>query len=418
MGAGEAFPWLLAGVRLAGALVDWLVTYAIHSTILIGGVWAVSLTRAGRRLSSAATARLWRFALVGGIASAALQSLDGRDPLSGTLRLGAAPGTRALERIAGERRDALPVLAAVHRFPPGAGVLQWRGVAPATNSPVRTVIAVSPSWMPAALAAWLAGAGLCAVLYARARRRFLRLLASRRNGAWTLAGGALRAVVDRAGVRRPVALTVADCLTSPVALGGREICIPARVLAELDPIRMESILAHELAHLERRDPAWLALARAVEAVLFFQPLNRLARARMQEAAEFASDAWAAGVVSRPLDLAHCLARVAEWTVGSTRVLAPAMAERPGGVLLRRVRRLTTVTPPAGGTGNGGVFRVACVATVAALVLMAPRAAIGVEGGPATPRGALFMIRVDDATGGQPGGVVVRDLRVVRFAARR
>ena len=39
------------------------------------------------------------------------------------------------------------------------------------------------------------------------------------------------------------------------------------------------MLAHEIAHLVRRDPQWLVLARAIEMVFFFQPLNRLARRR-------------------------------------------------------------------------------------------------------------------------------------------
>src|SRR6185503_2037636 len=129
--------------------------------------------------------------------------------------------------------------------------------------------------------------------------------------------------------------------TSPVALGRDEICLPSRALSELDPVRMESIIAHELAHLVRRDPSWLTAARVIEALFFFQPLNILARRRMQESAEFASDAWASMRVARPLDLAHCLARVAEWTIASPRLPVPAMAERRGAVLVRRVERLTT-----------------------------------------------------------------------------
>jgi beta-lactamase regulating signal transducer with metallopeptidase domain len=177
-----------------------------------------------------------------------------------------------------------------------------------------------------------------------------------------------------------------------VAIGASEICLPERTLAELDPIRMESILAHELAHLERGDPRWLTLARVIEAVFFFQPLNRVARARMQEAAEFASDEWAARVVARPLDLAHCLARVAEWSEGSSRLLAPAMAEHRGTVLVRRVQRLTAPTSePAWGSHRG--VRLAAAVMVVALVVVAPRAAIGSP--PARELGAgVFMLQMD------------------------
>ena len=152
-----------------------------------------------------------------------------------------------------------------------------------------------------------------------ARSRFLRFIGPRRSAEHTLAGNALRYLRAEGRIDRDVRLTVSDRLTSPVALGSDEICLPARALAELDPIRMESILAHELAHLVRRDPTWLTIARLIEAVFFFQPLNVLARRRMQEAAEFASDAWASTRVARPLDLAHCLARVAEWTIAAPRL---------------------------------------------------------------------------------------------------
>ena len=96
---------------------------------------------------------------------------------------------------------------------------------------------------------------------------------------------------------------------------------------------------------------------------------------MQEAAEFASDAWASARVARPLDLAHCLARVAEWTIAAPRLPVPAMAERRGAVLVRRVERLTTghvvheVVP-----GRGA--RLAAVLAIVGLVLLAPRAVIG------------------------------------------
>ena len=58
------------------------------------------------------------------------------------------------------------------------------------------------------------------------------------------------------------------------------------------------MLAHEVAHLVRRDPHWLVAARVIETVLFVQPLNRLARLRLQEVAEYLSDDWAMARTSR------------------------------------------------------------------------------------------------------------------------
>lgn len=152
-------------------------------------------------------------------------------------------------------------------------------------------------------------------------------------------------------------------------------------------------------------------------MFFFQPLNRLARARLQESAEFASDGWAAGVISRPLDLAHCLARVAEWTVGSTRLLAPAMAERRGTVLVRRVQRLTDDAHREPAADIRGL-RLAGLATMLALVTLAPRALVGGPVALATPEGNVFVMRLDsvraDVHAGPRG---TRDVRIVRFSPR-
>jgi len=407
---------IIAGMRLASVAIDWLMTYAIHSTLLIGAVWCVLATPSGRRLASSSTAWLWRLALVGGVLSATLQSLRSPDPLGGTVRVGAGSAARTIVRMELERTESTgrygePSLIALRE----AGGMAWRGTMGGDTRITLTSVDTKPKWLLLVVGAWLLGAALFAGLYLRARRRFFRMLGHRRDGRFTLAGGALRGVLDRSHRTRRVDLTIAECLTSPVAMGSREICIPSRVLAELDPIRMESILAHELAHLERRDPTWLTVARVIEAVLFFQPLNRLARARMQEAAEFASDGWAAGVVARPLDLAHCLARVAEWSAGSSRLLAPAMAERRGTVLVRRVRRLTSDAPlgePPGGRG----LRLAGAVAVLALVLLAPRAAVG-SGAAQPQRGqGVFLTRIPVAGTGQEGSASLNvDMRIVRLS---
>jgi len=411
--ASPLLPMVLSGIHLANALVEWLMTYAIHSTLLIGGTWLFLATPTGRHLSSAATAWLWRFALLGGIASASVQVLRSPDPLGGTLRVSTAEPSRAMIRVELDRTVILDAADGVVRPSAGdrTGPLTWQGL---PMGAMRTTVTIRPPWVPAVLAAWMVGAFLLAGLYLRARRGFFRSLDDRRSGEFTLAGNALRAVVDQARVRRAVRLTISEGLTSPVAIGSDEICIPRRVLAELDPIRMESILAHELAHLERRDPLWLTVARMVEAVFFFQPLNRLARTRMQESAEFASDGWAAGVVSRPLDLAHCLAQVAEWTIGSSRLLAPAMAERRGTVLVRRVQRLTGDEHREPAVDLRGL-RLAGLATMLALVMLAPRALLG---GPVSlaRQGNIFMMRLDSAradASGLPRGE--NDVRIVRFS---
>jgi HEAT repeat protein len=135
-------------------------------------------------------------------------------------------------------------------------------------------------------------------------------------------------------------LTSSAACPLPLALTSSEVCVPDRFLVELDAEEQRGALAHEVAHLARRDPAWLLFAMAIEAVMFFQPLNRLARRRLKESAEYLCDEWAARE-GAGLGLARCLARVAVWLrPGAEPLLASTSAIADGrSGLVRRVERL-------------------------------------------------------------------------------
>jgi len=402
------FPLIGSAVHAANVLLEWLMTYAIHSTLLIGGLLLLTATALGRRLAAGHGSWLWRFALVGGLITASLQSIRSSAPLAGTLRLDG--DTPALTMVRVElQRETLTGIETV-------------GQAPREKRTFNSSIDVRLLWPLLMLGAWFVIAATLLGWFLVARARFLRAIGPRANADHTLAGNALRHLLREERINQKVLLTLSERLTSPVALGNDEICLPTRALAELDPIRMESILAHELAHLVRRDPSWLTIARVIEAVLFFQPLNVLARRRMQESAEFASDAWASTRVARPLDLAHCLARVAEWTIAAPRLPVPAMAERRGAVLVRRVERLTTgrVIPELR-PGRG--VRLAAVAALLGLILLAPRAAVGAD----RPVGRFLKARIPEQAGilmvrgsnsrGQAAGPISRGLQQEMFVLK-
>ena len=82
------------------------------------------------------------------------------------------------------------------------------------------------------------------------------------------------------------------------------------------------------------------MGSVLEQLFFFQPLNRLARARMQEVAEFLCDDWAAARNGSGLDVARGLASVAAWLDGRPATLPLAgMAEHPSQLLARVTRLL-------------------------------------------------------------------------------
>jgi hypothetical protein len=144
-----------------------------------------------------------------------------------------------------------------------------------------------------------------------------------------------------AGMRGRVRLSTSPWLTVPIALGivRREICLPERALSELGPGQQRALLAHELAHVRRRDPAWFLALAVIERAFFFQPLNRVARRRLSDVAEILCDDDAVRWTGERLSLASCLTEIAHWLVGGARPLpAPGMAG-PDSRLGARVRRL-------------------------------------------------------------------------------
>jgi len=134
----------------------------------------------------------------------------------------------------------------------------------------------------------------------------------------TITDGALRSSLDRLlrerGVRRRVRLACSATTSEPSAGGILRwiIVVPPEIELQLTPSEQHALLAHELAHLVRRDPLWLWIGTALCWCLPFQPLNFLAVRRWRQPAEELCDDWAIAGGVKPLTLANCLTRVAEW----------------------------------------------------------------------------------------------------------
>jgi beta-lactamase regulating signal transducer with metallopeptidase domain len=303
-------------------LTGWLLTYAVHSTVLLVLAWLV----AGRISSHRVREALWKTALFGGFLTATGQSLLQVSPLGGRV-------TVSTSQASPERPQPSLASGAIAQLQEGE---RPAAVDPATPSSPQGSL---PRPGTLLLAAWAAGAALLLGRYLMRRVRFIRRLADRREvieGPMFEMLGALRGA---AGVARPIRLTASPALPSPVALGGNEIAIPDAALTELEPGQQRSMLAHELAHLERGDPGWLTAACIAECVGFFQPLNRLARRRIQESAEYLCDEWAVRNTGSGVLLAKCLAKVAEWLETAPPSVPVAGMAEDRSHLVARVSRL-------------------------------------------------------------------------------
>jgi HEAT repeat protein len=172
-----------------------------------------------------------------------------------------------------------------------------------------------------------------------------------------VAGGPLSAMLadlkKEVGLHRPVRLTMARTISSPVALGVTEICVPELALSDLTPEQQRSMLAHELAHLARHDSLWLAGASLIERFFFFQPLNRLARRELETSAEFLSDEWAMRKTGSAVALAKCLATVAEWMQASPLGVPVAGFAERRSLLVSRISRLLEEKLPSAPASRHG-----------------------------------------------------------------
>jgi beta-lactamase regulating signal transducer with metallopeptidase domain len=286
---------------LGAAAGSWILTYLLHSTLLLA---CATLAMIALRTRPEIEEAIWKLALVGGLLTASLQ-----------------PAVGAWRATGGMMED--PAALTYQVAPAGVGapaLLVPPTLASSLIEAVRVMGTGTPrSWL---IAGWVTVAFLLLARLLAASLRLRRRLAGRRM----IAGGPLAHLVERlraaAGRRAPVRLTRTVRIPVPIALS-REICLPERALCELPPNEQESVVAHEMAHVLRHDPLWLLAGRVLAALFFFHPLVLLAGRRLRLLAELRCDDWAAAATGRPLALARCLTRVASW--GGEGVPVAAMA---------------------------------------------------------------------------------------------
>ena len=372
---------------LAARAVEWAATYAVHSTLLLGIV-ALSTHRLVR--SDAWREVLWRGALLGSVATATLATALPLDPVAGRWNV---PGLHAPMAAEAPQSAPAPSATEVSRDGGEAGVPAARTSGELAARPAHRGSDVSAETSPniAAwlLAAWGAAAALFLLLLAARNARLMRRLRGRER----IQSGRLVAMLAElrrlGGVWSPVRLSVSLAAPTPLVIGASEICLPPRFLDGLGEDEQRAALAHELAHVARRDPWWQLGTAILHALLFFQPLHHLARRRLRDAAENLCDDWAVRQTGSPLALGRCLADIASWVstdplphLGSTH----AMAEG-GSPLLERVRRIADGT--AGAPAPKAMPAAATAALLAATLALAPAVTGGgAQAGSTEPAGEL------------------------------
>jgi uncharacterized protein (TIGR03435 family) len=290
--------------------LGWTLVNSLWEGVLIGVIYGIARTSIGSRkaqsrygLACAAlllviTTPVATFCLAG---SAALN----QDPLVDQLLNAQTPGSAHSASVmvlpggptSAERNQIIPWI--VVAWLTGAIVLQVR----------------------------LLGASLAA---ARMRSRFV----GPAPAAWQTAVDQLGARVRVSG---PVKLLVSAIVQVPTVIGWLRpvILVPTGALLGLPADHIEALLAHELAHIRRRDYLVNILQSIVEALLFYHPVTWWISGDIRRERESCCDDTAVAISGNTLTYVNALASLAS----SRSALCQSALAANGGLLTDRVARL-------------------------------------------------------------------------------
>jgi bla regulator protein BlaR1 len=149
---------------------------------------------------------------------------------------------------------------------------------------------------------------------------------------------ALERMMSLAGVAHPVRMRLSQEVLEPGVFGIlRPVLLwPSAIRMRLDDDQLETVLAHELCHISRRDNITVAIHMFVEAVFWFHPLVWWLGARLLAERERACDEAVIALCPRPQVYAQSILAVCEFCVASP---VPCISGVTGGELKQRIRQI-------------------------------------------------------------------------------
>ncbi len=235
---------------------------------------------------------------------------------------------------------------------------------------------------------WLLGVSVLLVRHVGG----LRAIAAMERGPYQLLPPLWRQRVDELrsslGIARAVAVRIsADVLTPYAARLLRPVIwLPLSLLTRAPVEQLEALLAHELAHIARKDWLWNSVQRVVESLLFYHPAVWWLGRRIRQEREHACDDLAVAACGDAVALAEALAALECERHSSPRLGLAAH----GGSLLQRITRLLSGTPSRGRWGALAALGVVTVSGVFLVTLLS-------VGG-----GRLPLLRIESSTDGVLG----------------
>jgi beta-lactamase regulating signal transducer with metallopeptidase domain len=359
---GMNSPWAAVAERLGIALVHSLWQGALVGLVLMIALVVLRHARAQVRYVACCLALVTTLLLPVctflAVPAARVASRTAGGPVRSSFVAGAAAALEAAvsllsDEVPGdiaERKTAEPVT-------PNAGEAPNAEAPKAEMSQRSAARQAGPRWLSppaehlllAIVGTWLLGVILlsCRLLggYVVAWRLSRRLVAPL-DDAWQ---DRFRQLARRLGIERPIEIWQSAAVEVPAVLGCFRpvVLLPVGMLTGLSVAHVESILAHELAHVRRHDFLVNAVQSLIETLLFYHPCVWWISARIRAERENCCDETAVAVCGDALVYARALTGLEEWRPPARL----AMALTGGGPLLWRIRRL--VGQPRAGDVIGG-----------------------------------------------------------------
>ncbi len=191
---------------------------------------------------------------------------------------------------------------------------------------------------------WIAGCYVAGLLFMllRLSAGTLELFSLRRDGLTKVEPryeAILSALQHKINFNGGVQLFISAKAHVPMVVGFFKpmILMPAATMAQLSVAQLESILLHELAHIQRNDYLVNILQTVVETMLFFNPFVWMISAIIRREREHCCDDLVLDHTGAPLSYASALAALATETGGATAYAVAASGQK--NHLFHRIKRI-------------------------------------------------------------------------------
>jgi bla regulator protein blaR1 len=217
-------------------------------------------------------------------------------------------------------------------------------LAPKMLSSVQVMLSFLQTNLPLVVGIWVLG---CAILFSRLILGYLwvnQLKNSPKNQFDEKLTQILSDIKQKMNITKIVHVKVSRMVSLPMIMGVLKpvILIPASLVSGFSQEQLETILAHELAHLKRQDFLLNGLQSVLDVIYFFHPAMWLLSAQIRKERENCCDDMALEVSGSKLLLAKTLVQLQETTY--TPKLAMAFGKKSYS-LLERVQRIVGISSP-------------------------------------------------------------------------